>query len=137
MPNFKWSICEPDNPEVIENGMISKDDILTTFENYPWQAQLEKGAILGDNAHYSPSLEFENLDSKQSVSISGIGVPDNYEFYLFYKRPKQVSSLFGLIKKQVDNYLSDITGQTLEDVKEFLIAFINADNDSLEKRMSK
>jgi hypothetical protein len=28
MANYRWSICEPDNPKVIEKGSIRKEDAL-------------------------------------------------------------------------------------------------------------
>jgi hypothetical protein len=135
MANYRWSICEPDNPQVIEKGLIRKEDIRETFEQFPWMDRLRKIANMrNEDICFSPSLEFENLDTKQGVTFSIVGTVLEHEFYIFYKRSVTVKTL-GLFKRQVDNHISDITGQTTEDAVRFLDAFLNNDSDYLEAKM--
>jgi hypothetical protein len=122
---FRYSFCEPLNPQIIEKGAISKDDIIETFEHFPWNQYLNQ--ILNanqDEIHYSPSLEFENNTNKNAVIASVVGEPDDFEFYIFYKRPKGND----------DNYMNDLTGQTKKDVIDCLNALIKNDLDFLEKK---
>ena len=135
MANYRWSICEPDNPQVIEKGSIRKEEIRETFEQFPWMDRLRKISTMRDNdICFSPSLEFENLDTKQGVTFSIVGTELEHEFYIFYKRSVIVKTL-GLFKRQVDNHISDITGQNKEDAVRFLNAFLNDDRDYLEAKM--
>ncbi len=137
MANYRYSICEPDNPEVIEKGSIRKEMIMETFDQYPWMEKLKKITDMGeDNIYFSPSLEFENLDTTHAVSISILGDTSKYEFYTFYRRPKTFKIL-GLFKKKMDKYLSDITGQTKEDAARLLTAFLDNDYGYLEEVMKK
>jgi hypothetical protein len=130
---YHWSICEPDNPAVIEKGLIQKEDILQTFIEFPWMDRLRKIAAMKDEeVCFSPSLEFVNKDAKQGVTFSIVGDENENEFYFFYKRPKTVSSFFGLSKKYVEGYLSDKTGLTKEDAVNILREFINYNFEYLE-----
>jgi hypothetical protein len=136
MVNYRWSVCLPDNPEVIEKGNISREDILTTFLEFSWTDYLRKMATMKEkDIHYSPSLEFENKDTRQGVTFSIVGDEFKNEFYIFYKRHKTVKSFFGLFSREVDDHVSDITGQTKEDAIKFLTAFLNNDADYMESKM--
>ncbi|MBA4240028.1 MAG: hypothetical protein C0448_04850 [Sphingobacteriaceae bacterium] len=84
---------------------------------------------------YSPSFEIENLDNENGLTISAVGNAGNYEFYIFYKRPKTVKKLFGLISKFEKGYLTDITGQNKSDVIKFLTALIKNDLALLEREI--
>ncbi|MEI9910659.1 MAG: hypothetical protein WDO71_13870 [Bacteroidota bacterium] len=101
MAQYRWSICEPQTPEIIEKGLIEKDKIMEIFEQFPWQIYLQQMACMKEkDIHYSPSLEFENLETKQGVSISIAGEADKYEFYIFYKRNKTIKTFFGYQQKK-------------------------------------
>lgn len=135
MPTYRWTICEPDNPNIIEKGSIQKEAIMETFKEFPWIDRLCKvTSMKEDDVCFSPSLEFENIETKQGVSISIVGAEEKYEFYIFYKRPS-IIKMFGLFKRHVDNHLSDITGQTKQDAIQFLTAFVNNDTDFMESKM--
>lgn len=90
-----------------------------------------------DEIFYSPSLEIENTDSKHGLAISAVGEPDNYEFYIFYKRPKSVKTLFGFQEKIDEGYTTDITGQTKQDVLDCLNALLCNDTDDLANKIGK
>jgi hypothetical protein len=129
---FRYSICDPLKPEPVEMGTIEKDEIIDILNNFPWLELLK--SMVGaseDDIYFSPSIEFENQTNRHGIAISMV---DESEYYIFYKRPKQVSKFFGLTKYIDDNYLSDRMNQSLEDGKQALIALINDDLDTLERK---
>ena len=82
-----------------------------------------------------PSFEVENKESKNGLAISAVGDPNNYEFYIFYKRPKNIKPYFGLKEKINENYSTDIQGQTKNDVLDCLKALIRNDTVYLENKV--
>jgi len=131
--NFRASFCDPFKSEIIELGEIQKDKIMEHFDSIPWSELLEKMKAANQNdIHYSPSLEVENKNNKNGLSVSAV---DGTEWYIFFKRPKLVKKFFGLSEKMDDNYLTDITGQNLEDVRKCLNALINNDLKFLEEKI--
>jgi hypothetical protein len=131
--NFRAAFCDPFKPDIIELGDIEKNKIMETFEKIPWNKLLEEMKLKNENEiYYSPSLEIENKDNKNGLSVSAV---DGNEWYIFYKRPKLVKKFFGLTKKMNNDYLTDITGQTEKDVKECLTALINNDLEFLERKI--
>src|SRR6185503_5202234 len=113
---------EPDDPKVIEKGSIRKEKIVETFEQFPWIDHLRQMAGMKEDA------------TNQGVTFSIVGTESDHEFYIFYKRTATIRTL-GLFKKQVDNHISDITGQTKEDAINFLQAFLNNDTAYLEEKI--
>ena len=60
---------------------------------------LQKMKKAKDNEiHYSPSLEIQNMENKSGIIVSAM---DEKEWYIFFKRPMQIKSLFGLVKKRI------------------------------------
>ena len=116
-------------------GEIEKEKIMDIVERFLWADLLDKmnGANERD-IHFSPSVEFENKMTRHGLAISIVDEEKGNEFYLFYKRPKMVTKLFGLIKNMDDNYTSDRTGQTIMDVRDAVSALIADDMMTLEKR---
>src|SRR5580765_7500683 len=104
---FNASFCDPFNPSIIYLGNMDKDDIIEKFETINWVEYLTKMQTAREGEiYFSPSFEIENMDTKHGLSISAVGEPTNYEFYIFYRRPKKVKSFFGLKEKMNDNYTS-------------------------------
>ena len=131
--NFRASFCDPFKPDIIEIGKIERDKILDTFHKIPWSDYLSKMETAAeDDIYYSPSLEIENSDNKNGLSVSAI---DGTEWYIFFKRPKLVKRLFGLAEKMDNDYLTDIQGQSEQDVIDCLNALINDDLDFLEEKI--
>ena len=126
--SFRASFCDPLNPVIIELGEIHKDLIIDKFESINWSDYLRKMQNADEKEiQYSPSLEIENKENKHGLAISAVGEPDNFEFYIFYKRPKEVKRIFGLLQTRNENYISDKTGQTRKDVLDCLAALIRND----------
>lgn len=131
--NFRASFCDPFKSDIIEMGDIEKDKIMETFEKIPWSKLLDEMKMKNENEiYYSPSLEIENKDNKNGLTVSAI---DGKEWYIFFKRPKMVKKFFGLTEKMNNDYLTDIRGQTENDVKECLTALINNDLEFLERKI--
>lgn len=136
--NFKATFCDPFKPYIIELGDISADSIIEVFEKIPWKVYLQKMETAKEGEiYYSPSLEIENKNSKNGLTISSVGEPNNYEFYVFYKRPKKIKTFFGLYEKMDDNYVTDITGQTKDNVIDFLNALKHGDTEHLANKIGQ
>lgn len=131
--NFRASFCDPFKPDIIEIGDIEKEKVIEIFNQVPWTEYLEKMKTANEKEiHYSPSLEVENKDNKNGLSVSAI---DGVEWYIFYKRPKLVKRFFGLSEKLDENYLTDVQGQTEKDVRDCLDALIRNDLQYLENKI--
>lgn len=136
--NFRASFCDPFQKDIIELGTISRDSILDKFDRTPWADILRQmSRAKEDEIYYSPSLEIENKDNKHGLVISAVGDPDNFEFYIFYKRPKNVKSFFGLREKTNENYTTDKTGQTKHDVLDCLNALLMNDAEFLANKIGQ
>lgn len=136
MSNFRYSICEPANPKIIEKGKIDSSEIMTIFKTFPWKLKLEEAERLKD-VYFSPSLEFENLNNKNGLAFSAVGKPDNFEFYIFFKRPKTKKTWLGLSSKLDQNYLSELWDQNENNAIEILKALIDNNLSFLEEKFSK
>jgi hypothetical protein len=133
MSEFRYSICEPTNPKIIEKGKIDSSEIMQIVEDFPWKLHLEE-AENSKNTYYSPSLEFENLSNKNGLAISAVGNPAKYEFYVFFKRPKMQKTWFGLSEKLNNNYTSELLDQNKEKTIEILKALIDNNLSFLERK---
>ncbi|NVO33011.1 hypothetical protein [Hymenobacter lapidiphilus] len=132
---FRYSICDPLKSEPIEMGEINKEKILDTVEGFPWTDFLDRmKGVKESEVYFSPSIELENKNNRHGLSISIIKNEKGNEFYIFFKRPKMVTKLFGLIKNIDEDFISDRTGQTSNDVQDAVAALINDDFVVLEKR---
>ncbi|HEY5917461.1 MAG TPA: hypothetical protein VIU13_08680 [Chryseolinea sp.] len=113
-------------------GSIEKDKIIDVLDKFPWtELLLKMDSAKESEIHFSPSIEFENKETRHGVTISIVD-PDN--FYIFYKRPKLVSKMFGLVNRMEEDFLSDRTEQTINDVREAVNALAANDIKTLEAR---
>ena len=133
MTNYRYSICEPDNPNIIEKGKVDSGELVKIFNEFPWKKYLEDMEGL-ENPHFSPSLEFENLNNKNGLSISAVGKSDKYEFYVFFKRPKMKKTWFGLSQKMDDNYSSELLDVNESQTIEILQALVDNKLGFLEEK---
>lgn len=132
---FRYSICDPLKKDPIEMGDIEKEKVLDIVERFPWKDLLDKMSGAEESEiHYSPSIEVENKSTRHGLAISIVEGEEENEFYIFYKRPKTVTKLFGLIKNMDYNFTTDRTGQTSKDVREAVSALVAGDVAILEKR---
>jgi len=133
MSNFRYSICEPKNPKVIEKGKIDSSEIMQIFENFPWNLHLKEMENAQTN-YYSPSIEFENLNNKNGLAISAVGTPEKYEFYVFFKRPKLQKKWFGLSEKMNTDFTSELLDLTKEKTIEIVKALMDNNLNYLESK---
>jgi hypothetical protein len=132
---FRYSICDPLKPDPMEMGEIEKEKILDILDRLPWTDLLNKmKGVDESDIHYSPTLEVENKANNHLLSISIVLESNGEEFYVFYTRPKTVTSFFGLIKNTDDHFYSERTGQTIKEVRDAVKALISGDILTLEKR---
>lgn len=106
MSSFRYSICNPFSPEIIEKGAISKEDFINIFKEFPWvdllnESKEAESSESGKKVHYSPSLEIENSSNKNGLSISIAEVVEQPEFYIFYKRPELRRFFLGYFKSSM------------------------------------
>jgi len=131
--NFRASFCDPLKPDIIEIGAVERDKIMELFDTIRWADHLAKMETAKENEiYFSLSLEIENKDNRHGIVVSAI---DGREWYVFYKRPKRVKVFFGLFERMNENYLSEIHGQTENDVRLCLEAIINNDLQFLENKI--
>lgn len=131
--SFRVSFCDPFKPDVIELGEIEKEKVIDSFQRTPWKKLLdEMDKRKESEIFYSPSLEIENTENKNGLCVSAI---DGKEWYIFFKRPKMVRKFFGLVEKMDNDYTTDITGQTEQDVIDCLNALLKNDLEFLEKKV--
>lgn len=131
---FKYTICEPLNPNVLDKGSISKEDFIQVLNEFPWLEMLNE-QIAADESRicYSPSLELVNTNSNHGLAISII---EPNQFYIFYKRPKMITKRkwFKSVEILEPNYLSERLDQTEKDVRDAFSALLNNDLTELESR---
>ena len=130
---YKCSYLLPDRPNSIDKGSMAKEEGLSFFESYNWNEELKRMNKLPDSKiHYSPSIKFDDLAENKWIEISAVGEEDNFVFYLFYKRKKEVKRLFGLRTKMDENYVSDLTDISPERTLVILNNFFNKEWEKLE-----
>ena len=57
MTEFRYSICEPLNPKVIEKGMIAPDSVIGLFYDFQWDyylKQIEVAEMRKMDIYFSP-----------------------------------------------------------------------------------
>lgn len=134
---YNLTFCNPLKKDIIELGKAEQYEVVDIFNKTKWEDFLQSMEGKKESEiFYSPSFEVENPDNKNSVSISAVGKSSDYEFYIFYKRPKMVKGFLGLgAPKLKEGYNSMITGQSAQDVIECIEALINNNLDFLERKI--
>ncbi len=134
---FKYTICEPLNPKIVDKGNVTESEFQAVLQNFPWHDMLKKmNAAEESTVYYSPSLELVDVKSNHSLAISIVGGDSDSEFYIFYKRPKTVTrkKWFKTVEEFDPEYLSDRTGQSIHDVEEAFNALLSGNFGLLETR---
>jgi len=136
MKNYLWSICHPENPEVEEKGLISKEEVESVFKNYLWKAELDKlNSMNGEDIHYNPSMAFKNEANGKNLELTAEGSSDNVAFSVWYIRPVKKKVLFGLLGER-EVFEEIVKQMSFEKSTEALSIFLQEDYDKLENYMS-
>ncbi len=135
---LKYSESHPLKAGLINEKLLSKQEFIKKFEEFPWEKLLEEQLNANDeNIHNSPSLNIEN-NEETGISVSIVGELDNYEFYVCYKRPmtRKKKKWFGLIEYDYydKDFCSIITEQTKNDGLEAFLYFYDRNLEKLEER---
>ena len=83
---YKYSICHIDQPEIeYPEEILTDKQVKEMVLAYPWKENLKKlKSLQVEEAHYSPSLDFTNLDNNYSFCLSVGGKdPENFTFYIW------------------------------------------------------
>ena len=132
--SFRASFCDPFRPNVIELGRIDKSAVFDKFESYAWDDMINKMKTAKESEiYYSPSFELENIENKNGLTASAI---NGKEWYLFFKRPTKLKKWkwFKSVEYIDEDYMSDLTGQSIEDVKECMQALLDDNLEYLESK---
>lgn len=134
---FKYSICEPLKPQIIEKGPVTGEEFREVLQHFPWidlLRELERSEE--SKVHYSPSLGLVDLKSNHSIEVSIVGPESKLEYYIFYKRPKTVSKRkwFKTVEVFEPDYITDRTEQSKQDMEEAFHALLEGDIELLELR---
>ncbi len=135
---LKYSESHPLNAELVNESLLSKEEFIKKYENFPWEELLKNQLNTEDkNIHCSPSINVENNDGN-GISVSIVGELNDYEFYVCYKRPitRKKKKWFGLIEYDYydENFCSIIPEQTKKDGLEAFIFFYDRNYEKLEER---
>lgn len=130
---FRHSICDPFEMHPIEMGDIEREKVMDVLNGFLWTELLDKmNETMEKDIHFSPSLEFENTTTRHGLSMSIVEDDSRQEFYIFYKRPKMVSTFLGLMTSMDDHYLTERTGQSIADARDAVTALIGGDYATLK-----
>ncbi len=134
---YKYSICHIDRPEVeYKKEILSSEQVLEIVNNYPWNEELQREKKLPQkDLHYSPSLDFTNMNDNHSFCLTAEGPPENVSFSAWYNRPVMKNVLFGLLGKKER---LDVIEKWIEKERAFelLHHFLKQEYQIIEKEMN-
>lgn len=134
--NYKYSICYPNQKKIeYRNEMISANEVMNIAKNYPWKEQLLLSDSLDKNSvFYNPSLDFTCLSNGKSFGLTAdFNENKELEFSLWYKRPKKVKILFGLLGTKEIISVDDVWSIDFEQSVKYLECFVNAKYARIEE----
>lgn len=103
-------------------------EVLEQFDSFDWVGEIERAEKLQKVA---PTLSVESKDKTLLIWVSGVKTGANIQFISECNYPGEVSSLFGLIKKQ-GIVSSDTQNFSKDQAKQALTLFMNKDFESLK-----
>lgn len=137
---LKYSESHPLKAGLINEKLLSKEEFIKKYKNFPWEALLKEqlnAENKNENIHCSPSLNVKNNDGN-GISVSIVGELNNYEFYVCYKRPitRKKKKWLGLVEYDYldENFCSVIPEQTKQDGLEAFLYFYDGNIEKLEER---
>lgn len=103
-------------------------EVLEQFESFDWAGEIERAEQLQKVA---PTLSVESNDKTLLIWVSGVKTSAKLQFISECNYPGEVSSLFGLIKKQGIVSL-DTQSFSIDQAKQALTLFMNKDFETLK-----
>ncbi|WP_181304013.1 hypothetical protein [Rufibacter sp. XAAS-G3-1] len=136
MQVFHYTFSSPLQAENIDLGTIEGERMVSYFLDYPWADWLLKmeGVKEGD-IYFSPTLNFENKETKQKILVSAVGDRAGFVFYVFYQRPIMVNHFFGLRQKYKEDHTTEVLHQSKEKTALLVEAFAKGNNTYLEEEI--
>lgn len=137
---FNYTICYPDREKIeLKDAPISGDEVLEIARNYQWLEQLQLLNTLDfDKVHYNPSLEFIHINNQRAFTLTAnYNDQMNLEFSLWYKRPKKVKVLFGLLGETEKMKVDEAWSYSLEKSIEYLELFTSGNYRMIERLYEK
>ncbi len=132
---FNVTFYDPLKEDGVDLGSLSDKQVVEAFKKTDWLKHLKiYNATPESEVFYTASLDIENPDTKRSLDISVIGEPEEYEFYITYRRPKN-RKILGLFNKTDKKYSTDLESQSITDAERLLMAFLKNDLDLLEQEI--
>lgn len=134
--NFKYSICHPNQKKIeYRNEIISAKEVMIIAKNYPWKEQLQLSDSLDKGSvYYNPSLDFTCLSNEKSFGLTAdFNKNKGIEFSLWYKRPKKVKILFGLLGTKEIMSVDDIWSVNFDESLKYLEYFVTANYAGVEE----
>jgi hypothetical protein len=134
---FKYTICEPLNPTVVDKGNVTEEEFRNILNSFPWLEMLHEVENANDNdICFSPTLELKDSTGKRSIAVSIVGPESELVYYIFYSRGKTVKKTKWF--KKVDVYVPEFVTERLEqsekDMTDAFNALLTADTEMLESR---
>jgi hypothetical protein len=135
---LKYSESHPLKEGLMNEKLLSKQEFIKKFEEFPWEKLLQEQLNAKDEDIYnSPSLNIENNEGN-GISVSIVGELNNYEFFVCYKRPitRKKKKWFGLVEYDYydKDFCSIIPGQTKNDGFDAFLYFYDGILEKLEER---
>jgi len=138
--NYKYSICYPDQEKIAyRNEVISANEVMNIAKNHPWKEQLMLLDSLNKNSvYYNPSLDFVCNQNGRSFGLTAdFNKNKEIEFSLWYKRPKKMKILFGLLGTKEIMSVDDIWSVNFDESLKYLDYFVNGNYLMIEELYKK
>ncbi|OIQ17261.1 MAG: hypothetical protein BM557_08590 [Flavobacterium sp. MedPE-SWcel] len=137
MDNIIVHTAKTEDPNIFTQKTVNSTELEQEFNNYDWNGFLVKAnEAIKKDIGYEPPVEFENKSDKNSISFFPAGEPDDYNFLVFYTRPKNIKKWFGLSSKFEEQYTTQVTTfMEIEEALECLKAFETKNYKFLDKRI--
>jgi hypothetical protein len=131
---YKYSICYPNKKDIeYPSQILEEDQVLDLVKNYPWNEQLDLTKKLNENEiFYSPSIDFTNTQNKISFCLTAHIEKGQTMFSIWFKRPKEVNVLFGILGKKNKIVVDDFWSLSLEGSTKYLEYFLNNEYQKIE-----
>src|SRR5262245_40569186 len=122
---FKWTVCDPVVDHAIDKGVLSAEEVLSAFGDYPWGEMVAKmEGLKEEDICFPPSVGFTNVDDSHSLEIVLFADEKDVVFQLFYEESADESSRL------------ELWDQTPEVTTRILADFVAGDYDRVRARFA-